>query len=72
MRIARMISGISLLTASAWIGPAISSALGWSEVFGYVSISSLVAFIGGIVFCSGLPSPGYTVYRTDCGCSERR
>lgn len=58
MRIVRMISGITLLTASAWMGPAISSALGWSETFGYVSISSILAFIGGAVFFSGLPVVG--------------
>ncbi len=58
MRIVRMISGITLLTASAWMGPAISSALGWSEIFGYVSISSILAFIGGVVFWSGLPVVG--------------
>lgn len=58
MRIIRMISGISLLTASAWIGPAVSSALGWSEVFGYISISSIIAFLGGALFYSGLPVVG--------------
>lgn len=58
MRLIRMISGISLLTASAWIGPAVSSALGWSEVFGYISISSIVAFCGGMLFYSGLPVVG--------------
>lgn len=58
MRLIRMISGISLLTASAWIGPAVASALGYSEVFGFVSISSLVAFCGGILFASGCPGIG--------------
>ena len=63
MRIIRMISGISLLTASAWIGPAVAQWLGYSEVFGFVSISSLVAFIGGIVFYSGLPIVGSSSFK---------
>ena len=58
LRLIRMISGISLLTASAWIGPAVANALGYSEVFGFVSISSLVAFLGGILFASGCPLVG--------------
>lgn len=58
MRIIRMLSGITILTASAWLGPAISSVLGVSEVFGFVGISSILAFIGGIVFCTGLPFVG--------------
>lgn len=58
MRIVRMISGITILTASAWMGPAISNLLGVSEVFGYISISSLFAFVGGMIFYSGLPFAG--------------
>lgn len=54
MRIVRMISGITMLTASAWMGPALSNILDVSEVFGYVSVGSLLAFIGGIIFYSGL------------------
>lgn len=49
-----MISGITILTASAWIGPAVSNVLGTSEVFGFIGISSLVAFFGGMMFYSGL------------------
>ena len=49
-----MISGITLLTASAWIGPAVSNVIGTSEVFGFIGISSLVAFLGGAMFYSGL------------------
>lgn len=63
MRLIRMISGISLLTASAWIGPAVAGALGYSEVFGYISISSLVAFLGGMLFYSGLPVVGSSSFK---------
>ncbi len=58
MRLFRMIGGITILTGSAWMGPALSSLLGVSEVFGYVGISSILAFIGGMVFYSGLPFVG--------------
>ena len=54
MRLIRMISGITILTASAWMGPALANVFGVSEVFGYVSVSSLLAFLGGYVFCKGL------------------
>ncbi len=54
MRLVRMISGITILTASAWMGPALANVFGVSEVFGYVSVSSLLAFFGGYVFCRGL------------------
>ena len=58
MRLVRMISGITILTASAWMGPALANLLGVSEVFGYVSVSSLLAFLGGCVFWSGLTERG--------------
>ena len=58
MRLIRMISGITVLTASAWMGPALASLLGVSEVFGYVSVSSLLAFLGGCIFWSGLTEKG--------------
>jgi len=58
MKISRMVSGIGLLTASAWLGPALSNLLGVSEVFGYVSVSALMAFCGGILFTLGLYGKG--------------
>lgn len=54
MRIIRMISGITLLSASAWMGPALSNWFDVSEVFGFVGFGSLVAFLGGCLFFSGL------------------
>ena len=50
MRIIRMISGITILTASAWMGPALSEWLGVDAVFGYIGVSSVLAFIGGMIF----------------------
>lgn len=58
MRIIRMISGITILTASAWMGPALSEWLGVDAVFGYIGVSSVLAFIGGMIFYSGLPVVG--------------
>lgn len=63
MRMIRMISGISILTASAWIGPAVAQWLGYPEVFGYVSISSIIAFVGGMLFYSGLPVVGSSSFK---------
>lgn len=54
MKLIRMISGVSVLTASAWMGPALSAAFGVSEVFGFVTVSSFLSFCGGILFYSGL------------------
>ena len=54
MRLTRMIAGVAILTASAWMGPALSIAFGVSEVFGYISVSSIFAFIGGCIFWSGI------------------
>ena len=59
VRIVRMISGITILTASAWMGPALSNLLGVSEVFGYVTVSALLAFFGGCIFWSGLTQKGF-------------
>ena len=56
MRFIRMISGITILTASAWMGPALSDWLGVDAVFGYVSVSAVLAFFGGCIFMSGLGS----------------
>lgn len=58
-----MISGITILTASAWMGPAIASLLDVSETFGYVGISSILAFLGGMMFYSGLPFAGKSSVR---------
>ena len=63
MRLVRMISGISILTASAWIGPAVAQWLGYSEVFGFISISSIIAFFGGMLFYSGLPVVGLSSFK---------
>lgn len=54
MRIFRLISGITLLTGSAWIGPALSGVLGISETLA----SAAVSFLGGMLFYSGLPFVG--------------
>jgi len=54
MRLIRMISGITILSASTWMGPAVSEFLGVSEVFGFVGFGAIFAFFGGVLFCSGL------------------
>ena len=52
MRIMRMIAGISMFGASAWLAPMISEAFRLSQIFGFVTVGGLMAFIGGAIFYS--------------------
>ena len=56
MRIFRLISGITLLSGSGWLGPVIAGLLDASSYEVYAS--AVVAFIGGMLFYSGLPFAG--------------
>ena len=61
MRVFRMISGITLLSGSGWLGPVLADLLG---VVGHdIYVSCIVAFIGGMIFCSGLPFVGKKTVR---------
>lgn len=52
----RMMAGISIFGASAWLTPMVSEMLGTSEVFGFVTVGGLLAFLAGAVFYSGVKS----------------
>ncbi len=53
IRIGRTVRGVSLLIASAWV----SAVIAWIfdvSVIGGVAVSSIIAFLAGIVFWSGV------------------
>jgi len=53
VKIARMISGAGLLFSSALWGKVIENVTGHSDIFGWVAMTSVLAFIGGVMFLSG-------------------
>ena len=59
MRPTRFLAGTSIFAASVWLSPLISDLLGTSQVFGFVTVGGLMAFIGGAVFWSGLDRRHY-------------
>lgn len=61
MRILRIISGVTFISGSGWIGPLICRFL---EAEGYDAYSvAVVAAIGGILIYSGLPFVGKKTIR---------
>ena len=54
MRILRMMAGISMFASSVWLGPLVSETFGTSEIFGFVTVGGLLAFMGGALFYSGV------------------
>lgn len=54
MRPARILAGISLFGASAWLTPLVSDYLGTSEIFGFVTVGGILAFVAGVLFYSGV------------------
>ena len=54
MRIPRLIAGISLLGASAWLAPVLADSLGSDQVWGPVTVLGLICFAAGFIFRSGL------------------
>ena len=63
MNIIRMIAGIGLFLASSWISPYLSEVLGIPETLSFLTIGGILAFMGGIVFYSGVrPSTSYYAF----------
>ena len=56
MRIRRVISGFGMLFSSALWSKVIEHFTGYSNLFGWIAVTSVLAFIGGIVFMSGVRS----------------
>lgn len=54
MKLGRILAGLSLFCSSCWLGPAVASAFGFSELFGFVTAGSILAFLGGALFWSGV------------------
>ena len=54
VKITNLFAGVSLLFSSAWLGPVISWATGYDSLIGLVSMSTVVAFMGGCLFYRGV------------------
>ena len=50
----RIYSGLGMLFSSAVWGKAIEIFTGITDIFGWIAITSVLAFIGGMVFTSGI------------------
>ena len=56
MNIIRMAAGVGLFLASSWLSPYLSDVLGIPETISFLTVGGLLAFMGGIVFYSGVKS----------------
>lgn len=56
MKILRLAGGVSIYGASAWIAPMIADLFNISQIVGFVTVGGLMAFVGGMVFYSGVRS----------------
>ncbi len=63
MNIIRMAIGAGLFLASSWLSPYLSDVLGIPETISFLTVGGILAFMGGIVFYSGVrPSTQYFSY----------
>jgi len=58
MKLSRALSGFTLLFSSALWGKVIETITGYSNILGWVAVTSVLAFIGGAMFMSGVTSRG--------------
>ena len=56
MDIIRMVIGIVLFLVSSWVSPYISDVLGIPETISFLTVGGILAFMGGIIFYSGVKS----------------
>ena len=54
MNVIRMVAGIALFLASSWISPYITDVLGIPESITFLTVGGVLAFMGGIIFYSGV------------------
>jgi len=54
MNMLRIVIGISLFLISSWISPFIGEVLGIPESVSFLTVGGVLAFMGGIVFYSGV------------------
>ena len=60
MRPLRIIIGTGLFLASSWLSPYISDVLGIDDGISFLTVGGVLAFLGGMVFYSGVrPSTPY-------------
>ena len=62
MDIFRMIVGVALFLISSWASPYLSDILGIPETISFLTVGGILAFMGGIIFYSGVKA---------CRCSYR-
>ncbi|MDY4580895.1 MAG: hypothetical protein SPC89_05580 [Candidatus Methanarcanum hacksteinii] len=60
MRIIRMMLGIAAFAASSWISAYLSDVLDIPEEIAFISIGGILAFLGGMLFYSGVRSSRYS------------
>ena len=56
MKILRMMAGISLFCSTVWLSPMVSEIFHLSQIFGFVTVGGLTAFVAGAIFWSGVAS----------------
>lgn len=63
MNFIRMAIGAGLFLASSWLSPFLSDVLGIPETISFLTVGGILAFMGGIVFYSGVrPSTSYYAF----------
>jgi len=63
MNFIRLIAGAGLFLASSWVSPYLSEVMGIPESLSFLTIGGILAFMGGIVFYSGVrPSTSYYAF----------
>ena len=60
MNIIRVIIGIALFLISSWVSPYISDVLGIPETISFLTVGGILAFMGGIIFYSGVKACRYS------------
>ena len=54
MNFIRIAAGVGLFLASSWVSPYLSDVLGIPESISFLTVGGILAFMGGIVFYSGV------------------
>ncbi len=54
MNLIRMAAGAGLFLLSSWVSPFISDVLGLDQGISFLAVGGVLAFLGGMVFYSGV------------------
>ena len=60
MNVIRMFLGILLFLLSSWISPFISDVLGLDQGISFLAVGGVLAFLGGMIFYSGVKACRYS------------